>query len=110
LPVVHWVVWNIPPAVTELREGLESLDRLEDPIGLRQGPNTASGNVGYKGPHPPEADPPHHYHFQVFALDQRLDLRVGANREDLVRAMRGHVIAKGELVGLFGKPEHPAKP
>ena len=110
LPVVHWVVWNIPPAVTELREGLESLDRLEDPMGLRQGPNTASGNVGYKGPHPPEADPPHHYHFQVFALDQRLDLRVGANREDLVRAMRGHVIAKGELVGLFGKPEHPAKP
>jgi phosphatidylethanolamine-binding protein (PEBP) family uncharacterized protein len=39
---VHWVVWNIPPAVTELREGLESLDRLEDPMGLRQGPNTAT--------------------------------------------------------------------
>jgi phosphatidylethanolamine-binding protein (PEBP) family uncharacterized protein len=55
LPVVHWVVWNIPSAVTELREGLESLHRLEDPMGLRQGPNTASGNVGYKRPHPQKA-------------------------------------------------------
>ena len=110
LPVVHWVVWNIPAAVTELREGLETLDRLEDPMGLRQGPNTAAGNVGYKGPRPPEGDPSHHYHFQVFALDQKLDLRVGANREDLLKAMRGHVLAKGELIGLFKRPERPANP
>jgi Raf kinase inhibitor-like YbhB/YbcL family protein len=110
LPIVHWVVWNIPAAVRALREGLESLDRLEDPMGLRQGPNTAAGNVGYKGPHPPEGDPPHHYHFEVFALDQMLDLRAGANRDDLVNAMHGHVLAKGELVGSFKRPEHPAKP
>jgi Raf kinase inhibitor-like YbhB/YbcL family protein len=110
LPVVHWVVWNIPRAVTALREGLESLDRLQDPMGLRQGPNTAAGSVGYKGPHPPEGDPPHHYHFQVFALDQMLDLQVGANREDLIQAMRGHVLAKGELIGLFKRPERPVKP
>jgi Raf kinase inhibitor-like YbhB/YbcL family protein len=110
LPVVHWVVWNIPGSVVSLREGLESLDRLEDPMGLRQGPNTAAGSVGYKGPHPPAGDPPHHYHFEVFALDQMLDLRVGANREDLVKAMRGHVLAKGELVGLLNRPEHPLKP
>jgi Raf kinase inhibitor-like YbhB/YbcL family protein len=110
LPVVHWIVWNIPSVVTELREGLESLDRLEDPMGLRQGPNTAAGNVGYKGPHPPDGDPAHHYHFQIFALDQKLDLPVGANREDLVKAMRGHVLAKGELIGLFKRPQRPAKP
>jgi Raf kinase inhibitor-like YbhB/YbcL family protein len=110
LPVVHWVVWNIPSAVNELREGLENLDRLEDPMGLRQGPNTAAGNVGYKGPRPPEGDPPHHYHFELFALDQMLDLRIGANREDLLPAMRGHVLAKGELMGLFKRPERPAKP
>jgi len=110
LPVVHWVVWNIPAAITALREGLESMDRLEDPMGLRQGPNTAAGSVGYKGPRPPEGDPPHHYHFEVFASDQMLDLRAGANREDLVKAMHGHVLAKGELIGVFKRPEHPAKP
>jgi Raf kinase inhibitor-like YbhB/YbcL family protein len=110
LPVVHWVVWNIPTTVSALREGLPGLDRLEDPMGLRQGPNTAAGNVGYKGPHPPGGDPPHHYHFEVFALDRMLDLRAGANREDLVKAMSGHVLAKGELIGLFNRPAHPVKP
>jgi Raf kinase inhibitor-like YbhB/YbcL family protein len=110
LPVVHWVVWNIPAAVTTLREGLESMDRLEDPMGLRQGPNTAAGNVGYKGPRPPEGDPPHHYHFEVFALDQTLDLRAGSTRGDLVKAMQGHVLAKGELIGLFKRPDRPIKP
>jgi Raf kinase inhibitor-like YbhB/YbcL family protein len=110
LPVVHWVVWNIPGTVNALREGLEGLDRLEDAVGLRQGPNTAEGNVGYKGPRPPEGDPPHHYYFEVFALDQMLDLGAGANREDLVKAMHGHVLAKGELIGVFKRPEYPAKP
>jgi Raf kinase inhibitor-like YbhB/YbcL family protein len=110
LPVVHWVVWNIPTTVSTLREGLPGLDRLEDPMGLRQGPNTGAGNVGYKGPRPPEGDPPHHYHFEVFALDRMLDLQVGANREDLVRAMNGHVLARGELIGLFKRPERPVKP
>jgi Raf kinase inhibitor-like YbhB/YbcL family protein len=110
LPVVHWVVWNIASAVTTLREGLESLDRLEDPMGLRQGPNTAAGSIGYKGPRPPEGDAPHHYHFEVFALDEMLALRAGANREDLVKAMNGHVLAKGELIGSFRKPERSAKP
>ena len=108
--MVHWVAWNVPAGVTALREGLESLDRLEDPMGLRQGPNTAAGSVGYKGPRPPEGDPSHHYNFEVFALDQMLDLPAGANREDLVRAMHGHVLAKGELSGLFKRPEHPVKP
>jgi Raf kinase inhibitor-like YbhB/YbcL family protein len=110
LPVVHWVVWNIPVPVISLREGLAALDRLEDPMGLRQGPNTAAGNVGYKGPRPPEGDPPHHYHFEVFALDRMLDLPAGANREDLVNAMRGHVLAWGELIGIFKRPERPVKP
>jgi Raf kinase inhibitor-like YbhB/YbcL family protein len=110
LPVVHWVVWNIPANVTALREGLESMDRLEDPMGLRQGVNTAAGSVGYKGPHPPEGDPAHHYHLEVFALDQRLNLPAGASREDLVKAMRGHVLARGELIGLFKRPERPVKP
>jgi Raf kinase inhibitor-like YbhB/YbcL family protein len=77
---------------------------------LRQGPNTAARSVGYKGPRPPEGDPAHHYHFQVFALDNKLELPAGANREELLKAMGGHVLAKGELVGWFKRPDHPAKP
>jgi Raf kinase inhibitor-like YbhB/YbcL family protein len=109
LPVIHWVVWNIPANVTNLREGLEPLDRLEDPMGLRQGGNSM-GTVGYKGPRPPSGDAAHHYHIELFALDQKLALHVGASRDDVLNAMHGHVLASGELTGLFARPPSPAKP
>ena len=109
LPVVHWVVWNIPADTTGLREGLEALDRLDLPKGLTQGANY-SGAAGYKGPKPPEGDPAHHYHFQVFAVDRMLDLPLGSGREQLLGALKGHVQAKGELVGTFARPDKPAKP
>ena len=53
------------------------------------------------GPKPPRGHGVHHYHFQVFALDERLPLGVGADRDALVDAMQGHVIAAGEVVGTF---------
>jgi Raf kinase inhibitor-like YbhB/YbcL family protein len=109
VPVVHWLVWNIPPSVTSLREGLQKQDRLEDPPGLRQGPGS-NGVVGYRGPRPPAGDPPHHYHVQVFALDRQLDLPAGTNRDEVLSAMKGHVLARGELVGTFKRPESPARP
>ncbi|MFL6546582.1 MAG: YbhB/YbcL family Raf kinase inhibitor-like protein, partial [Candidatus Udaeobacter sp.] len=109
LPVIHWVVWNIPTTVHGLREGLERLDRLDDPNRLQQGPNT-SGTIGYKGPKPPVGDPSHHYHIEVFAVDSKLALRLGANRDDLLKALQGHVLASGELLGLFARPDHPEKP
>jgi phosphatidylethanolamine-binding protein (PEBP) family uncharacterized protein len=85
-------------------------DRVPDVGGMRQGPNQ-SGAIGFHGMRPPQGDPPHHYHVQVFALSARLDdLPVGAKRDDLVHAMQGHVLAKGELVGTFARPDHPAKP
>jgi Raf kinase inhibitor-like YbhB/YbcL family protein len=109
LPIIHWVVWNVPASLTNLHEGLEPLDRLEDPMGLRQGVNSM-GAVGFKGPRPPAGDPPHHYHFEVFALDAKLTLPVGATRDDLLAAMQGHILASGQLVGSFAKPAAPAKP
>jgi Raf kinase inhibitor-like YbhB/YbcL family protein len=109
LPVIHWVAWNIPANVTSLREGLEPLDRLEDPMGLRQGSNSM-GTVGFKGPHPPSGDEAHHYHIELFALDQKLTLHVGANRDDVLNAMQGHVLASGEFEGLFARPAAPVKP
>jgi Raf kinase inhibitor-like YbhB/YbcL family protein len=102
-PFTHWLAWNIPATTTELPEGLQEQLRLTEPEGVLQGANDR-GSPGYFGPRPPEGDPPHHYHFQVFALDKPLDLPPGADRNQLLSAMQGHVLAKGELVGTYQQP------
>ncbi|RZJ08649.1 MAG: YbhB/YbcL family Raf kinase inhibitor-like protein [Rubrivivax sp.] len=107
-PFVHWVAWNIPGNLTMLPEGLQEQERLTDPPGLRQGP-TSRGSPGYFGPRPPVGDPPHHYHFQLLALDTLLDLPLGAGRDEVVAAAKGHVIAKGELVGTYRQDIKPPK-
>lgn len=107
-PFVHWLAWNIPPTVTHLPEGLQEELRLTAPQGVLQGA-TSRGSPGYYGPKPPPMDPPHRYHFQVFALDATLDLPPGADRDQLLAAMRGRVLAKGELVGTFQQQSRPLK-
>jgi Raf kinase inhibitor-like YbhB/YbcL family protein len=109
LPVPHWVAWNVPADTTELREGLHKEYRLTDPKKMDQGRNYLR-RPGYDGPKPPPGDPPHHYHTQVFALDTTLDLPVGALRQDVLAAMKGHVLAAGELVGTFERPKEPKRP
>ena len=64
-----------------------------------QGANQ-NGKIGYYGPMPP-TDKPHGYHFQIFALDKHLDLPGGFNRQALLDAIKGHVIAKGKFVGIY---------
>jgi Raf kinase inhibitor-like YbhB/YbcL family protein len=107
-PFVHWVAWNIPGNTTALPEGLQEQPQLTDPDGILQG-RTSRGSVGYFGPRPPVGDPPHHYHFQVFALDTTLDVPAGAERDKLIAAMQGHVIAAGELVGTYQQTTAPPK-
>jgi Raf kinase inhibitor-like YbhB/YbcL family protein len=103
-PFVHWVAWNITATVTGLREGLQEQDLLTDPPGLRQGV-TSRGTVGYLGPRPPAGDPPHVYHVQLFALDSLLDVPLsGADRDQVLAAAAGHVVARGELTGTFARP------
>ena len=96
-PFVHWLAWDVNPASGGLPEGVSP-----DAAGLVQGRNNR-GAIGYFGPRP-HGSRPHHYHFQLFALDRRLDLARGADREALLAAMNGHVIARGDLVGLFAEP------
>ncbi len=104
-PFVHWVAWNIPGTVTELREAIPKQDLLKQPEGLRQGV-TSRGTIGFLGPRPPAGDPAHTYHVQVFALDSVLDVPItGADRDDLLRAIKGHVLAGGELTGTFARPD-----
>jgi Raf kinase inhibitor-like YbhB/YbcL family protein len=107
-PFVHWVAWNIPVSVTSLPEGVQEQMRLTEPDGLMQG-KTSRGSVGYYGPRPPVGDPPHHYHVQVLALDRMLELAPGADRDQLLAAAAGHVIAKGELVGTYRQEQPPLK-
>jgi Raf kinase inhibitor-like YbhB/YbcL family protein len=98
-PFVHWLVWNLPPQTNQLMQNQAS---TAAPEGMREGKN-GNGSNGWWGPHPP-AGAAHHYHFQVFALDTAvLPVPAGADRARLVAGMKGHVVAEGELVGLYQK-------
>jgi Raf kinase inhibitor-like YbhB/YbcL family protein len=104
LPFVHWTAINLAPSLRGLPEGVPTVFAPLKGQAARQGTNSKSER-GYFGPRPPVGDPPHPYHFQVFALDTKLDLPDGFNRHALLQAMRGHVLAEGELVGLFQAPQ-----
>ncbi|QCF26813.1 YbhB/YbcL family Raf kinase inhibitor-like protein [Hydrocarboniclastica marina] len=99
-PFVHWLVYNLPPDVNQLREGIPAAPLLADPKGTLQGQNDR-GALGYFGPRPPKGQPAHSYHFQVMALDTTLELPFGATRAELLEAVEGHVLARGGLVGTF---------
>lgn len=107
-PFVHWIAWNIPAGATGLPEGLPEQMRLTEPEGVLQGA-TSRGSVGYYGPRPPVGDPPHHYHFQVLALDTMLEVAPGSDRDTVLKAAKGHVIAKGEVVGTYRQSVAPPK-
>lgn len=87
----HWLCWNIDPKTTEIAEH-------SVPKSAVQGTNDYPG-PGYDGPQPPSGT--HRYYFKIFALDRVLDLKTGARRKDVDAAMKGHVIAQGELMGRF---------
>lgn len=101
---VHWLVWNIPGTEKGLPEGMPEGAQL--PNGIRQ--ISASGAV-YRGPGAPAAGPMHHYTFEVYALDTKIDMAPGADawetRRNLFKAMDGHVIGKAVMVGMFKRPQ-----
>lgn len=101
---VHWLVWNIPGTAKGLPEGMPEGAQL--PNGIRQ--ISASGAV-YRGPGASAAGPMHHYTFEVYALDTKLDMPPGADpwetRRNLFKAMDGHVIGKAVMVGMFKRPK-----
>jgi Raf kinase inhibitor-like YbhB/YbcL family protein len=97
---VHWVLYNLPADERELPEDVPPQRTL--PSSARQRRNDF-GRVGYGGPCPPPG-PPHRYYFRLYALDTRLDLKAGAARAQLDRAMRGHVLAQAELMARYRRP------
>ncbi len=89
---VHWVAYNIEPTMKTIEEGTLSLGTL--------GQNTGGMNR-YMGPCPPDRE--HRYFFKIYALDTKLDLAPGASKEQLLKAMEGHILAQAELIGLYEK-------
>jgi Raf kinase inhibitor-like YbhB/YbcL family protein len=91
----HWLLWDLDPSTGGIGEG-------RVPPGAREGTNSF-GKVGFGGPCPPEGDDAHHYHFELIALRQPLDLEVGAGTEEFDAALRDFRIESCELVGLFAR-------
>jgi Raf kinase inhibitor-like YbhB/YbcL family protein len=102
--VLHWMVFNIPGTVHQLPEGMDATAQLPD--GTIQA-KSLRGTPGFMGPAAPPAGPDHHYTFELFALDTKLDLGVDATRQQVVNAMQGHILGKGVLVGRFHRPPPP---
>jgi len=101
-PFVHWLLYEIPADTSSLPEGIPPQAGREQLGGALQGQNS-TGKIGYFGPRPPKGDPPHHYHFQLYALDADLHLPAGAGRQALRDALSGHELARGELIGTFSR-------
>ncbi len=99
MDVTHWIFWNIPATSTSVAAGVKP---DSSPDGIVQGANVRKVN-GFQPPCPPPGATPHHYIFEIYALDAKLDLPAGSARADLLKAMDGHVIGKATYFGLFGR-------
>jgi len=109
---LHWAIFNIPASATGLPEGVPHNQMLEDgSVQLKyvEGvPRLAIGKIGYFGPSPPPTPVPvlHHYIFDFYALDAKLDPTLNS-REGLMKAMAGHVLAKGAYFGIYANSSAP---
>jgi hypothetical protein len=93
----HWVLFNVPSNIRQLGEGVPPQKQLQN--GALQGKNDF-GKVGYGGPCPPRGAA-HRYRFTIYALDKSLDLKPGTSKKQLLDAMKGHILAQGQLVGTY---------
>jgi Raf kinase inhibitor-like YbhB/YbcL family protein len=88
---VHWILWNIESTTKEIKEN-------SIPTGAIEG-KTDFGEIGYGGPAPPDKE--HKYIFKLYALDNKLNLNVGASKEQVEASMKNHIIAEAQLIGKF---------
>lgn len=101
-PFVHWLVYKIPADATTMPAAVPREEQLVNPTGALQGINDFNkGSLGYRGPAPPKGDGQHHYRFVLYALDEPLTLGPGVSRGALAEAMKGHVLARAELLGTY---------
>lgn len=107
----HWVIYKIPASAKGLPEAVPAGANVtaSSLAGAIQGPNGFAAfarrggpppEPSYRGPAPP-AGPAHHYHFTVYAIDGAVDLQPGLDRNGLLKAIEGHIVGQGEIVGLY---------
>ncbi|UCE65355.1 MAG: YbhB/YbcL family Raf kinase inhibitor-like protein [Candidatus Zixiibacteriota bacterium] len=94
---IHWIIYGIPADTGGFEESFPPVEQTE--TGILQGENSW-GRIGYGGPCPPRGKP-HRYFFKLYALDKELGLKPGADKKKLEKAMKGHIIGYGELVGTY---------
>ncbi len=88
----HWVLFNIPASVHQIQEGVVP----QGVLGVN-----SSGKTEYQGPCPPNGE--HRYHFKLYALDIELPLEAGVTKDQLLKALEGHIFGEAELVGLYNR-------
>ncbi|HEX4047138.1 MAG TPA: YbhB/YbcL family Raf kinase inhibitor-like protein, partial [Elusimicrobiota bacterium] len=101
---IHWVIYDVPAGPAgALAEGLPRAETLPD--GAKQGRSwgvSTFESVGYRGPCPPKGKP-HRYFFKAYALSGPTGLGAGADKDRLLEAMKGKILAQAGLVGLYGR-------
>ena len=95
---VHWLIFNINPHKNKLHEEISKAEIIE--MGSKQGKNDF-GKIGYGGPCPPNGI--HRYFFNIYALDNELNLAEGITRTELLKAMQGHILGQGQLMGKYAR-------
>ncbi len=93
---VHWVIFDLPPDTRGLPENIPAEENLD--MGGTHGTNDFR-RPGYGGPCPPGGT--HRYYFKVYALDKKMDIQAGSTKAQLLKAMEGHILAEGELMGQY---------
>ncbi len=88
---VHWIVWNIDPNTSEIKENSVPSNSIQG--------KTDFGEIAYGGPAPPDKE--HTYIFKVYALDEKLNIKEGSSKSQVEEAMNGHVLSKAELEGTY---------
>lgn len=96
---VHWVLFDLPATLRSLPQNFPKDPQASD--SSRQGTNDFD-KIGYNGPCPPPGKP-HRYFFKLYALDTKLNLKAGATKKDVERAMQGHILARGEYMGRYSR-------
>jgi Raf kinase inhibitor-like YbhB/YbcL family protein len=97
-PAVYWLIYNIPPTMNGLPEGVPAEKKLKDKSGIIQG-RTSRKVIGYEHPDARAGGKLHHYHFELFAIDEEFPPESSMRRSAVMTNLSGHVLALGELIG-----------
>ncbi|WP_137283816.1 YbhB/YbcL family Raf kinase inhibitor-like protein [Halorussus salinisoli] len=98
----HWLLWNLPADTVEIPEGVPRRETVPDLGDAKQGENDF-GDVGYRGPCPPEGDGPHEYRFTLYSLDERLDADAGALRPEVQDELDAKTLDSDQFTGTFAR-------